>query len=310
MAGFIKATKHAAKLRLALIGASGSGKTYTALSIASAMVAANGGGKIAVIDTEHGSASKYSDLFDFDVLELENFDPRKYIEALELAERAGYDIVIVDSLSHAWNGTGGAMEMVDKASERSRGNSFAAWKDVTPLWNQMLDKIIRCKCHVIGTMRAKTEYVLEVGHNGKSTPKKHGMAPIFREGGDYEFDVVGEISIEHTMTVTKTRCPQLADQSYRCAGADVAAILTEWLQGAPVPHERQNNNPKTISTEEAGDLDALGTAVYGDAWPSKRGELVSKVTKGFTDDYMLLNAEEGARLVEGLRKKQAESVPA
>lgn len=307
MAGFVKATKHAAKLRLALIGPSGSGKTYTALSIAKGM-----GGRIAVIDTEHGSASKYSDIFDFDVLELENFDPRKYIEAIELAERAGYDIVIVDSLSHAWNGTGGAMEMVDKASERSRGNSFAAWKDVTPLWNQMLDKIIRCKCHVIGTMRAKTEYVLEVGHNGKSTPKKHGMAPIFREGGDYEFDVVGEISIEHTMTVTKTRCPQLADQSYRCAGADVAGILNEWLQGAPLPVERQNNNPKTITPEEAEDLQALTMSVYGTAWEAKLRELVSKITKGFTDDWTLLNAEEGVRLVEGLRKKQAESssVPA
>jgi hypothetical protein len=152
---FQKATKRSARLRMALIGVAGSGKTYTALSIAQHL-----GKKIAVLDTERGSASKYSDVFEFDVMEPEVFSPKTYIDAIEAAEEAGYDVLIIDSLSHAWTGQGGALDQVDKAARRSQsGNTFGAWRDVTPQHNSMVDAIIGGRLHIIATMRAKTEYV-------------------------------------------------------------------------------------------------------------------------------------------------------
>ena len=149
---FKRASKQNAKLKMALCGVTGSGKTYSALSIARGL-----GQSIALIDSEWGSASLYADRFDFDVVELEgDFHPERYIEAIEGAEAAGYDVLVVDSLSHAWMGTNGTLELVDQAAKRMRTpNSFAAWKDVTPLQNRMIEAIQKAKLHMIVTMRSK-----------------------------------------------------------------------------------------------------------------------------------------------------------
>lgn len=232
MSMFKKATRAQAKLRLALVGPSGAGKTYTALSIARHL-----GQRIAVIDTEHGSASKYAgDAADFDVLELETFAPRTYVEAIKAAEREGYDVIVVDSLSHAWMGKGGALEMVDAAAKRSQSkNTFMAWRDVTPEHNALVDALVQCRAHVIVTMRAKTEYVMEEDGRGKKTPVKIGLAPIQRDGLEYEMDVVADVNLEHDFMVSKTRCKALDKGVYRCAGEDVAGILKAWLSdGAPI----------------------------------------------------------------------------
>ena len=132
---FKQAVKHESKLRLAIAGPSGSGKTYTALAMAAAL-----GGPVAVVDTEHGSASKYADLFAFDVLEMEApFHPDRFIQAIREAAAAGYKTIILDSLSHAWNGQGGLLELVEDAQKRMKNaNSFAAWRDVTPIQNLSL----------------------------------------------------------------------------------------------------------------------------------------------------------------------------
>src|SRR3990167_7732496 len=172
---FNKALKSQAKLRLGLFGPSGSGKTYTALQIASGL-----GKKIALIDTEYASASMYANIVPFDNCILTSFSPLKYIEAIQFAGKAGYDVVIIDSLSHAWSGKDGALEQVDNAARRSKSqNTYFAWRDVTPLHNAMIDAIKSCPCHVIVTMRSKTEYVIDSA-GGKSTPRKIGLAPIQR----------------------------------------------------------------------------------------------------------------------------------
>jgi hypothetical protein len=227
---FQKATKRNARARVALIGPSGSGKTFTALRIACAL-----GQRVAVIDTEHGSASKYADRFNFDVLELEDFAPQQYVEAIKAAEVAGYDVLVIDSLSHAWAGKGGALEMVDRAAERG-GNSYAAWRNVTPWHNRLVDSIIACRCHVIATMRAKTDYVIEQdGKGGKTTIRKVGLAPVQRDGMEYEFDVTADLSPSHSLLVGKTRCPELDGKSFSFPGEDVAEILKAWLtDGAPM----------------------------------------------------------------------------
>lgn len=301
--GFKKATKHESKLRLALIGPSGSGKTYSGLAIALSL-----GSKVALVDTERGSASKYADEFpgcEFDVLELQSHHPQAYIDAIKLAERAGYDVLVLDSLSHAWNGKEGALELVDKAQKKSQsGNSFMAWRDVTPLHNALVDAILNARLHVIATMRAKTEYVMDEDSRGKKVPRKVGMAPIQRDGIEYEFDVVGDINLDHELIISKTRCPLLSGAVIAKPGDNLASVLKGWLQGAP--DTRKNNDPVTITADDAAAIDDLGKLVYGDDWPAKSEELASAITRGFTGDYTKLTPEEGERMLAGLRKKYAE----
>lgn len=232
---FQKATKKQSRLRLALIGPSGSGKTYSALSIAQGL-----GEKIAVIDTERGSASKYSDTFQFDVLEPETFAPDVYVSAIQAADAEGYDVLIIDSLSHAWCGKGGALEMVDDAARRSKsGNTFAAWRDVTPQHNRLVDAILQSSCHIIVTMRSKTEYIMEDNGKGKMTPKKVGLQPIQRDGLEYEFDVVCDVDLDHYLTVSKTRCAHLDRAVIDRPGAALGQTLKAWLtDGAPMPEPK------------------------------------------------------------------------
>lgn len=237
MSRFSKATKKKAKARVALVGPSGSGKTYTALLLARGLVGADG--TIAVIDTERASASKYADdVTAFDALDLDRHSPGEYVDAIRDAAREGYDCLVIDSLSHAWNGRGGALEMVDNASKRSQGNSYVAWRDVTPQHNALVDAILTYPGHVVVTMRAKTEYVLETGKNGKQTPRKVGMAPIQRDGMEYEFDVVADMDLDHNMMISKSRCSALADAVINKPGAAVAETLRAWLSDgvdAPAP---------------------------------------------------------------------------
>jgi hypothetical protein len=228
---FKRATKSQAKLRMALMGPSGSGKTYTALSVATNI------GRVAVIDTEHGSASKYGDRFAFDVLELTEYHPKHYIDAIQAAGEAGaYDVLVIDSLSHAWNGAGGVLEIVDKAAKRSdTKNTFAAWRDATPLHNQLVEALLAAPLHLIVTMRSKTEYVLERDERGKMSPRKVGLAPVQREGMEYEFDVVAEMDMQNTLTVTKTRIPKLTGKVIPYPGASLGDTLKAWLlEGEPL----------------------------------------------------------------------------
>jgi hypothetical protein len=228
---FKKATKQQARLRLALIGSSGSGKTYSALNIGQHL-----GQSIAVIDTERGSASKYAGLFAFDVLELDTFSPLTYVEAIHAAEKGGYEVLVIDSLSHAWMGKEGALEQVDKAAKRSTSNnSYTAWRDVTPMHNALIDAMLGSPCHIIVTMRAKTEYVMEENERGKKVPKKVGMAPVQRDGMEYEFDVVADMNQENDLVVSKSRCPAMTGQIISKPGKQVADLLNAWLSdGAPV----------------------------------------------------------------------------
>lgn len=234
---FKTATKHESKLRLALIGPAGSGKTYSALAIASAL-----SDKIAVMDTEHGSASKYADLFKFDTCEPDTFSPQVYIDTIHEAEAAGYGVLVIDSLSHAWMGKDGALELVDKAAARMKSaNNFVAWRDVTPLHNRLIDTIIASRLHIIATMRSKMEYVQDKGSDGRTTIRKVGMQPVQRDGLEYEFDVVGDLDQENNLIITKTRCGSLANAQIHKPGRQLAETLAAWLSGAPAP-QRPNRN--------------------------------------------------------------------
>jgi len=240
---FAPATKEQVKLRLALIGPSGSGKTYTALRIAAGL-----GERIAVIDTEHGSASLYAGdpnpdggVFRFDRCDLDDHSLDSYIRTIRAAGQAGYDVLIIDSLSHAWAGKGGALEEVDKVAAREaarsngRSNSYTAWRAVTPKHNELIDTILASPCHIIGTMRAKTEYVQEKDDRGKTVIRKVGLAPVQRDGMEYEFTLVGDVNVDHQLIVSKSRCAALADAVIDKPGAGLAATLKAWLETGEKP---------------------------------------------------------------------------
>jgi hypothetical protein len=227
---FQKATKAESRLRLNLEGPSGSGKSFTSLLIGT-FIAKKCKGKLAYIDTERGSASKYSDEFNFDVVELHtDQSPQAYIDKIHEAEKAGYPVLIIDSLSHAWSGKGGALEMVDNISARSRSNNkWAAWRHVTPQHNALIDAILASPCHIISTLRVKTEWITETNEKGRAVPKKVGLAPIMRDGIEYEFDISGEIDLDHILSISKTRCRALNDKVFRNPGEDFAEVVWEWL---------------------------------------------------------------------------------
>jgi len=244
---FHKATKAKSKLRAAICGPAGSGKTYTALSIAT-----NLGCKVAVVDTESGSASKYSDLFGFDTIEFSSFHPQYFIDAIKAAEDGGYDVIVLDSLSHAWAGKDGVLEQADAIAKRMKsGNSFTAWKEATPLQKSLIDSILQSKIHVIATMRSKMEYILEaVTKDGRTTqqPRRVGMAPVQRDDVQYEFDIVGEMDADNSMVIVKTRCSSLANAVIRKPGKELADTLKEWLSdGVPqqpiVPPQKVETAP-------------------------------------------------------------------
>src|SRR5262245_2423995 len=232
---FRKATKEQSRLRLSIAGPAGSGKTYSALKIATEMSALTGG-KIAVIDTERGSASKYSDIFAFDVLELDDFHPESYVEAIKAAEKAGYDILILDSTTHEWNGKNGILELHEAAIQRQRvKNSFTAWADVTPLHNKFIDAILQCKCHVIASVRSKTDYVQDKDQNGRTEVRKVGMAAIRRDSDDYEYDIAIELDLNHNAVISKTRCAALDGKVFKKPGRELAEILVAWLSDGAEP---------------------------------------------------------------------------
>jgi len=229
---FAPASKRRAKLRLAISGLAGGGKTFSALAIAQHIL---DGGRVAVIDTERGSASLYAKNFSFDVLELERFGPSDYIQALELAATSGYDVVVIDSLSHAWID---ALEKVDDTVERGGGNNFTAWRKVSPAHNKLVDAILRCPMHVIATMRSKVEYAMQDNDRGKKEVKKVGLAPVQRSGVDYEFTIVGDIDLQHRMLISKSRADVVpVGEVIDRPGETFARRLRAWLDDGvePIP---------------------------------------------------------------------------
>lgn len=235
MSMFQKATRKKAKLRLALIGPSGSGKTYSALELATGL-----GGRIALIDTERGSGDLYADRFVYDTLQLEPpFTPQKYIQAIEAAQKEGYSVVIIDSLSHAWAGEGGILDIHDNITRSSRSsNGYVAWKDVTPQHERIINAILGASLHIIGTIRTKTAYEVVEDERGKKAPKRIGLAPIQRQGMEYEFTCVLDLAVDsHVASASKDRTG-LFDGQHFVINERTGEQLLEWLEAGDEPPPR------------------------------------------------------------------------
>lgn len=252
---FTPATRAKAKLRMALMGPAKSGKTYTSLKLATELAGPDG--TIAVVDTEHGSASKYagpSD-FKFDAVQLENCHPNSFIAAINAAVQGGYAVVIIDSLSAEWTGKGGCLELVDDMSSHSSSkNTFATWKEVTPLHRQVFETINRAPIHVICTFRVKTEYAMVAEEkNGRTInkPQRMGLGPVTRDGAEYEFDILMDMDkgsgyIDHT-----SRCPELQYLVVKHPGAELAGVIKKWLDGEEIPMSKPVKEEKLTKVNTA-----------------------------------------------------------
>lgn len=266
---FTKATRQKARLRLALTGPSGSGKTWGALLLAVGL-----GGKIAVVDTERESASLYSHLADFDTLNLAApFSPERYIEAIKAAEEAGYDTLIIDSITHEWSGVGGCLEMVDHiARAKYKGNSWSAWNDVTPRHRALLDAILHSSMHVIVTLRSKTE-TAQTEEGGKKKVVKLGMKAEQRDGFEYEMTVVLDLIHDGNFaTATKDRTGLFSNANPEPITVGTGERLKEWLEtGAEPPKFSEDTMAElTGAMVDADSLEAL-KAAFAKAYTYAKG---------------------------------------
>jgi len=258
--GFKKATKEQSKLRLAIFGPTGSGKTYTSLSIGVGMAEAIGG-KVALIDSEKGSASKYSGFFDFDTLELVDrvhrapnsppiFDKsiEGYVDAMREAAKNKYDVLIIDSGSHAWQEL---LEDIDRLTEtKYKGNSFRAWSEGTPKQKHFVNAILGYPGHIIMTMRSKMEYSLERDKDGRTKVNKLGLSPEQGKAIEYEFDQLMEITTGHFATITKDRTSKFQDQVIDRPGKEFGKEMIEWLNEGSAPI-KQNSIPNRMTTHNS-----------------------------------------------------------
>ena len=250
MSSFTPATRTSTKARIALCGPSGSGKTWTALSLAHAL-----GERIAVIDTERGSASKYAGVngWKFETVAPGSFAPEALTGLLAEAGQEGFDVLVLDSWSHYWMGVDGMLEQVDRRAKN--GNNFSGWKEVRPDERRMIDALISYPGHVIATLRVKTEYVIEENDRGKKVPRKIGLKPEQREGIEYEFDLVGDMDHENTLTVSKSRIPALTRSVIAQPDAELGKTIRTWLEdGESVPDARELRERTMSDSVQLSDL--------------------------------------------------------
>lgn len=238
-----KAKRNKAKLRLAIDGPSGSGKTYSALLLAYGLT--NDWDKIAVIDTERGSANLYTHLCnnsptgEYNVGELGvPYTPANYLEAIQFCEQNGAEVIIIDSLTHAWTAEGGLLDIHDNEVKKQKTtNTYTAWRDVTPLHRKLVDAMLTSPCHIICTVRSETEYTQEKDGNGKTKVVKVGMKPQFRKGLDYEMTIVFSMDVEHNATVTKSRIDSFPVNDVIVPNIEIGKKLLDWLNtGDDIPN--------------------------------------------------------------------------
>jgi len=212
-------SKKQAKIKLALAGCSGSGKTYSSLLLAYGMT--NNWSKIAIIDTEHGSADLYAHLGNYNVLSLKApYTPERYIQAIETCEKAGIEVIIIDSISHCW-------EFLLEFHSSLQGNSFTNWGKITPRQNAFVHKILTSNAHIIATMRTKQDYVLNE-KNGKLVPEKVGLKSIMRDGIDYEFTLVLDIDVKHYCKAGKDRTGLFMNQPEFMITPETGKTILDW----------------------------------------------------------------------------------
>jgi hypothetical protein len=237
-----------ARIRIALQGASGAGKTYSSLLLAYGLC--QNWSKIAVIDTENQSADLYSHLGQYNVLTLTPpFNPERYMEAITTCEASGMEVIIIDSLSHEWEGEGGILDIHGNMA----GNSFTNWAKITPRHNALVQKILHSGAHIIATVRSKQDYVI-TEKNGKQVPEKVGLKAVQRDGLEYDFSIVFEVDINHQAISSKDRTQLFAHKIPFRIEVATGQKIKEWCDGGssslPFIEDTFESKINTIPTME------------------------------------------------------------
>ena len=232
-------SRRQAKMRLGLQGCSGSGKSYSALLIAYGLT--RDWHKIAVIDSENGSADLYAGLGPYNVLPITDFTPETYIEAIHVCEKAGMEVIIIDSISQSWD------NLLDYHASL-QGNSFANWAKVTPRMNALVQTMLNSCSHIICTMRTKQDYVL-TEKNGKMVPEKVGLKAVMRDGIDYEFTLVFDIDIKHHAVASKDRTGLFMGKPDFTITPAIGETILRWCNaGSPQNSFKQPNTSNHYAT--------------------------------------------------------------
>jgi hypothetical protein len=217
------AARKRAKIKMALQGPSGAGKTYSALLIANGLHGS--WDKVAVIDTENGSSELYSHLGPYQVLQLyPPFSPERYIEAITICEKSGIEVVIIDSITHEWE------NLIDFHASMA-GNSFTNWAKVTPRHNAFVQKLLQTSMHVISTIRTKQDYVLNE-KNGRMVPEKVGLKSVQRDGLEYEFTLVFDLDMKNNATASKDRTGLFVGKPAEQLSAETGKFIQQWCNTA------------------------------------------------------------------------------
>lgn len=321
-----KATRSKAKLRVGFGGPSGSGKTYSALLVASGMTSWD---KIAVIDTENGSADLYQDMTvkyaditgghePFNVIPLTApFSPERYIEAIKMCEDAGIEIIIIDSITHEWDGKGGCLEIADQVTQASTSkNSYTAWAKVTPRHNAFVQKILQSPCHIFTCVRKKQDYDMSKNDKGRTEIVKVGMKEITREGFEYELTLSFDLNILHYAKASKDRTELFMDVPEFKPTQETGMMLTEWANTgaepvvAPVESELPAAPPakekvKMITKDQADKIFDLWLKVCSTEDPAESQAIRTKTLLAAfkVDSTTKLTETQADKFIAGLEKK-------
>jgi len=302
-----KATRTKSKLRIGLAGTSGSGKTYSALLLASGMAAWD---KIAVIDTENGSADLYTQLGEYNVITLQApFSPERYIEAIKTCEDAGMEVIIVDSITHEWDGKGGCLEIIEQVTKASTSkNSYTAWAKVTPRHNAFVQAILQSSAHVITTVRRKQDYSMDKNDQGKTVVTKAGLKEVTRDGFEYELTLSFALSQNHLAEASKDRTSLFMDKPEFVITAETGKLLKSWaeegLDHLPVPMitPDQIKLLHTLITKKGADkaalLDYFGVKSSKDLSEEQAAEAIKILQK--RQDKPEMSDEETEKVVDSI----------
>lgn len=230
-----KAERRKAKIRLGLSSVSGGGKTYTSLLIAFGLC--GDWSRVAVIDTENNSADLYSHLGPFNTVSLEQpYSPERYVEAIKMCENAGMEVIIVDSITHEWEGVGGCLDIADKITQASTSkNSYTAWAKVTPRHQAFVSTMLLSKCHIIATVRRKQDYEMTKGSDGKVKIEKSGLKEVTRDGWEYELTVNLNLDTAHNATASKDRTGLFMDKPEFIPTIETGAMIRKWCEDGVDP---------------------------------------------------------------------------
>jgi hypothetical protein len=313
---FKKASRKAAKIRLGIAGPSGSGKTYTALLLAKGL-ARGDWNKVGVIDSERGSADLYENLGPYSTMSLTSTTPEDYIAAIEAAEQAGFDVAIIDSITHEWQSL---LEISETMQAMNRSmNSYTVWKTLTPRHQKFIDRILKSNIHIITTVRSKTDYIMTMGENGKNKVEKAGMAQVTRDGFEYELTLSFDIDINHVGYVSKDRTGLYTNERPKVLSEEDGARILAWCESGakaePSPLERAVQAISGAHTiEEMSAIkaalphDIVDNALFISAGTKRFGELKAAVPVSLTASVSTATPEVVATAIEAPEKNTPPAV--